>query len=453
MVRNASQFSSLEESLNAKVIGQILLIDEVDGLSGTADRGGIREIIDIIKTTRVPIILTANNISSQKFKTLLSLCELSRFSSPHTNEILAILRRISTAESITVNDEVLLDIIEKSSHDIRGSINSFQTIGSGRKTVNAEDLSILFSRDQTIDIREFLHTIFIERDGDKAYRQTRSLFDVDYNKLLLLLRDVTARTIGYDNPETVATAYSLLAQADLALTRASRKRIWSQLYYYYSYVTKGLTSIVPEIDYLPPIQDWQLQVPQYWITLSRQRRGKNIALKVGRENRVSANVAIRDIFPYLRIIFNNDPNMASDLAITFKLFDVEPGKRQTRIIWNKEIDFFAKNPAIKKEIKTLIRQKYTARERVKKREVDEDVLREAQLLQQSLKETHLKKKSTSKKKKKKSKSKKSKKPKEKKPSEESKAKEPSTTSQDEKKRPKRKSKKKVEESKTLADFF
>ena len=74
-----------------------------------------------------------------------------------------------------------MKIIEKSNFDIRGSINSLQTIGSGRKIIKEDDLSILSFRDQSIDIREFLHTIFIERNGKKANQQTRSLVDVDYN--------------------------------------------------------------------------------------------------------------------------------------------------------------------------------------------------------------------------------------------------------------------------------
>ena len=387
-VRNASQFSSLEETLNTKIVGQLLLIDEVDGLSGTADRGGIREIVEIIKSTRVPIILTANEIASQKFKTLRDQCELSRFDPPSSKEILKILRRITKAEEITVSDKFLLKIIDISDNDIRGSINSLQTLSSGRDNLDSIDLSLLTRRDQSVEIRDFLNTIFVERDGLKANNQTRLLSDMDYNKLLLLLRDVTARVIGYDDHETMAKAYSILAQADVNLTRASRKRFWSQLSYYYSLVTRGLASVVPETDYLPPFQDWQLQVPQFWITLARQRRGKKIALKVGNECSVSSGSAINDIFPYLRIIFNNDPIMASDLAIQFKLFDIEPGKRKIRIIWNKEIDYFSKNRAVSKEIKSLVRKKYESLDRIHSSQVDAQVLQLAQEQQKALKEKH-----------------------------------------------------------------
>ncbi|MFX0207634.1 MAG: AAA family ATPase, partial [Candidatus Hodarchaeota archaeon] len=100
-VRNASVFSSLKESLDSKVIGQILLIDEVDGLSGPADRGGLKEIVNIINSTRVPLILTANDVSPQKFKTLRKYCELHEFKSPKAEEILEILYRIVEIESIS----------------------------------------------------------------------------------------------------------------------------------------------------------------------------------------------------------------------------------------------------------------------------------------------------------------------------------------------------------------
>ncbi len=452
-VKNASLFSSLEESLSEKIIGQILLIDEVDGLSGSADRGGIREIVEIIKSTRVPIILTANDISNQKFKTLRTHCELSRFDSPEENEILKILKRIASAESISVSDKVLFAIIENSNHDIRGSINSLQTLSGGRNEITEEDLSILSYRDTSVDIREFLRSIFIERDGEKAYRQTRVLTDVDYNKLLLLLRDVTARIIGQDDYQQLSNVYSLLAKADLALTRASRQRIWSQLYYYYFHVTKGLTALLPQVDYLPPFQDWQLQVPQFWITLSRQRRGKNIGLKVGQSCLVSSNIAIRDIFPYLRVIFNNDAEMAADLAIEFKLFDLEAGKRKTKIVWNKEIDYFTKDPRMSKEIKSLIRKKFPLIEKIQSQDIDESLLLEIQEQQAALKASYVSKKPSSKIKEKHTKSTRSRKQKKKIPTKKSDSKQIELLEKPKEEKSKKKRKKSKQAPKTLAEFF
>jgi DNA polymerase III delta prime subunit len=46
-----------------------LVMDEVDGMSG-GDRGGVAEIIDMIKKTRTPIICICNDAYSRNLKSL-----------------------------------------------------------------------------------------------------------------------------------------------------------------------------------------------------------------------------------------------------------------------------------------------------------------------------------------------------------------------------------------------
>jgi replication factor C large subunit len=41
---------------------KLILLDEADNLHGTADRGGARAILDVIKSARQPIILVANDL-------------------------------------------------------------------------------------------------------------------------------------------------------------------------------------------------------------------------------------------------------------------------------------------------------------------------------------------------------------------------------------------------------
>ena len=48
-----------------------LIMDEVDGMSG-GDRGGVSDLIDSIKSSRVPIICICNDRYSQKLKSLLN---------------------------------------------------------------------------------------------------------------------------------------------------------------------------------------------------------------------------------------------------------------------------------------------------------------------------------------------------------------------------------------------
>ncbi|UCG01669.1 MAG: AAA family ATPase [Candidatus Heimdallarchaeota archaeon] len=373
-VRNASLFSSLKENLDTKIIGQILLIDEVDGLSGTADRGGLREIVDIINSTRIPLILTANDISPQKFKTLRKYCELREFKSPTPEDVLNILHRIAKIESISVSDNILIKLIEMSQNDIRGSINSFQILASGKKEITEEDLKIISYRDTTADFREFLQTLFVEANGKKAYGQTRMLSDMDYGKLLLLLRDLSIYLLPKNDYDQIAQVYDILAKADVALTRARSEMVWSQLAYFYNYCTKELANAITPTPNLPAFPDWQLQVPSYWITLSRQKKGRKIAAKVGRVCNVSSREAISYFFPYLRFIFQNNPKIAAELALEFQFFDIEPGKRKTKIIWNGEIDYFVKSKDENRAIKRRIRELYPQVERIRSQKIDEKTL-------------------------------------------------------------------------------
>ncbi len=373
-LRHASLFGSLKEELNDRIIGQILLVDEIDGLSGTADRGGIREIIDIIEKTRVPMILTANDVSSQKFKSLIDHCTVCEFYPPKASDIVGILSRICKNENLDVSKEVLIKLSELSLFDIRGSINSLQSLASGRKKVNLEDLSLIVTRDTSINIREFLHTLFVEANGDKAYQQTRVLKDVDYGKLLLILRDVSYRFTELGNYDQLANIYDLLARADVALARAQRERVWSQLVYFYGMLTKELADSITPAPEFPAIPDWKLQVPSYWITLSRQRKGLAIAAKVGQSCLVSRNDAINYYFPYLRYIFSYGIELAANLAIEFQLFDVEPGVRKTKIVWNGEIDYFCKEKEINRLIKNRIKELYPQVPRIVEKEVDSAIL-------------------------------------------------------------------------------
>lgn len=62
--------SSGGEVLNRK---RLVIMDEVDGMGGS-DRGGIAELIKVIKTSRIPIICICNDRQSTKIRSLVNHC-------------------------------------------------------------------------------------------------------------------------------------------------------------------------------------------------------------------------------------------------------------------------------------------------------------------------------------------------------------------------------------------
>ena len=58
---------------------KLILIDEIDGLSGTKDRGGLLAITNMLEKSSFPIILTATNPWDYKFNKLRRKTEMVEF--------------------------------------------------------------------------------------------------------------------------------------------------------------------------------------------------------------------------------------------------------------------------------------------------------------------------------------------------------------------------------------
>lgn len=65
----------------------VLLMDEVDGMAGNEDRGGVQELIQLVKSARVPIICMCNDRNHPKIRSLANYCFDLRFSKPRAEQI------------------------------------------------------------------------------------------------------------------------------------------------------------------------------------------------------------------------------------------------------------------------------------------------------------------------------------------------------------------------------
>lgn len=54
-------------------------MDEVDGMAGNEDRGGMAELIGLIKSSKIPVICMCNDRNSQKIRSLANHCFDLRF--------------------------------------------------------------------------------------------------------------------------------------------------------------------------------------------------------------------------------------------------------------------------------------------------------------------------------------------------------------------------------------
>ena len=61
----SSIFTILTKSL---FYHRLLLMDEVDGMAGNEDRGGMGELIQLIKKSKIPVICMCNDRNSPKIR-------------------------------------------------------------------------------------------------------------------------------------------------------------------------------------------------------------------------------------------------------------------------------------------------------------------------------------------------------------------------------------------------
>ena len=105
----------------------VLIMDEVDGMSG-GDRGGVTELISILKSTKIPIICICNDRYSPKLKSLLSHCEECVFQRPLRPQLVKYVAEIAKKEGITILNECVVELVETCERDVRLVLNQLQLL-------------------------------------------------------------------------------------------------------------------------------------------------------------------------------------------------------------------------------------------------------------------------------------------------------------------------------------
>ncbi|VDP13903.1 unnamed protein product [Heligmosomoides polygyrus] len=129
---------------NDDEVKHVLIMDEVDGMSGNEDRAGISELIQIIKDSKIPIICICNDRQHPKIRSLANYCFDVRFQKPRVEQIRARMMSIACQEKLKISKEELDQMIELSGHDVRQSIYNLQLFSSagGKSQVQKKDVAV-----------------------------------------------------------------------------------------------------------------------------------------------------------------------------------------------------------------------------------------------------------------------------------------------------------------------
>ncbi len=277
---------------------KLILIDELDGLSGQQDRGGASAIADLVKATKYPVIMTANDAYDQKLSGVRKLATLVEFPAPATADIVSILTKIALAENVQFDEVALKTLGRRCAGDIRGAIIDLQVLSCSGK-ITCDLVNALGERDREENMLQALTKILKQSDPlialsalehvDQNIDDSFSWIDANMPK-------------EYTKPEDRARALDILSKADVFRGRIRRWQYWRFL----AYVNDLMTAGVAVAKDAPYRQFVTFEQPQrglkYWIAKQRNAMRKAIAEKVAEHNHCSLRRAMQDIVPFLPTI-------------------------------------------------------------------------------------------------------------------------------------------------------
>lgn len=212
--------------------GKIILIDDIDAISGTKDRGCLQTLIPLIEESKHPIIMTCTDPFIDKLSCLRKKTSLIEFQRVSTKEITKKLKEICVLEKINYSDADVKLIAEKSQGDFRAAINDLQTNLFEDKIVIVEDME----RDKTKDIIHCLKKVL----KDKNLEESINIFDktdLDIDEIFLWIDENLPKE--YD-PEELKNAYYYLSRGDVFKGRIRRQQYWRLLVYINLLLTSGI---------------------------------------------------------------------------------------------------------------------------------------------------------------------------------------------------------------------
>ncbi|CAH8431550.1 unnamed protein product [Schistosoma turkestanicum] len=222
----------------------VLIMDEVDGMAGNEDRGGMQELINMIKITQIPIICMCNDRQAIKIRSLANYCLDLRFHRPRVEQIKAAVLSIACKENVNLPADILTNIIASSNQDIRQVINNVQMwCSSGLIDTEGLKMDALGARkDLHLNAFDVIRKVFApdisgSQGSVATFNESLDLFFQDYSLIPLFVEEnylnVRVHNVQDDKKilQLMSQAADDIATADIisSVIRSSRTGSWSLL--------------------------------------------------------------------------------------------------------------------------------------------------------------------------------------------------------------------------------
>ena len=302
----ASMKSFLNSALGQRSLfftPKLVLIDEIDNISGVHDRGCVSALVKAIETSQFPVILTANDLSDAKFKAVVKACLAIEYHPLEYRTIAHGLQWVCEQERIQFEERAISGLARQVDGDMRAALIDLQICSQDGKFV-LQRIGQLSDRRRAGVITNALLIILKASSAENALGALDNV-DVDLDQVSFWLDENMPRE--YTSVKALAKAYEALSRADVFQGRIKRRQHWRLLVYINNLLTAGVSSAKEQknpqfVEYKPTMRFLRM-----WQAKMKNAKKKEIAGKLAAVTHTSARRA-REQLPYLQVIFKKWSN-------------------------------------------------------------------------------------------------------------------------------------------------
>ena len=320
---------------------KLVVLDEADNLFGREDRGALPAINELIRETKQPVILIVNDFYALSKKSSAIKTETLQisFMRPKTETIVKVLRKISVAEGIDVEDSSLRTMAENSNGDLRAAVRNLESLALGRSTITESDTENLSDRLVKKNIYDLMNATFRKNDALEARKLMRDVDETPDHIMLWMDENLPHE---YKDAGDLVRGYEKLSKADIFLGRVHRRQYYGMWSYAGDMMSAGLATA--RFSKIRNVE--RFRFPMYLMKMSRSkgvRATKDSAcMKLAVMMHTSTKRVSQDVLPAMKEILRNDAEFRTWLV---RNADLEA--EELAFILNEKIDSRIVKDAVK----------------------------------------------------------------------------------------------------------
>ncbi len=289
---------------------KMILIDEVDNLSGMQDRGCVSALLKGIEKSSFPVIATANDASEDKLKPLRKSALLIEYQKIDQKNMVAALKKIAERERISAEEKAFSALARQVDGDVRAALIDLQ-LCSAKKSLRYEDVLQLSDRKRTQTILQALQLIFKSSSAENALPALDDI-DVEMDHVFFWLDENLPKE--YLSVTALAKAYEHLSRADIFRGRIRRQQHWRFLVYISNLLSAGISSAKEEKNTSVVRYQQTMRLLKMWQAKMKVAKKKEIAEKLAERTHTSKKVALQQV-DFLKPVLKL-PEVAKELDLS-----------------------------------------------------------------------------------------------------------------------------------------